>query len=94
MLVIWINVQMLAVSKSPSLLRTVPRVPGNISILGIKLSDQIRKTYCLTVMIPDFVWFLYGLILYEMGMLSFWTALFECTVNRVHKLRETVSTGC
>ena len=60
---------MLAVSKSPSLLRTVPRVPGNISILGIKLSDQIRKTYCLTVMIPDFVWFLYGLILYEIGML-------------------------
>ena len=52
------------VSKSLSLLRTVPRVPGNISILGIKLSDQIRKTYCLTVMIPDFVWFLYGLILY------------------------------
>ena len=43
---------------SPSLLRTVPRVPGNISILGIKLSDQIRKMYCLTVMIPDFVWFL------------------------------------
>ena len=54
-----INVQMLAVSKSPSLLRTVPRVPGNISILGIKLSDQIRKTYCLTVMIPDFVRILY-----------------------------------
>ena len=70
-LVMWdINVQMLAVSKSPSLLRTVPRVPGNISILGIKLSDQIRKTYCLTVMIPDFVWFLYGLILYEIGMLT------------------------
>ena len=55
--------------KITSLLPTVPRVPGNISILGIKLSDQIRKTYCLTVMIPDFEWFLYGLILYEIGML-------------------------
>ena len=57
----------LAVSKSLSLLRTVPRVPGNISILGDKLSDQIRKTYCLTVMIPDFVRILYGLILYEVS---------------------------
>ena len=57
-----VGTNVLAVSKSLSLLRTVPRVPGNISILGIKLSDQIRKTYCLTVMIPDFVWFLYGLI--------------------------------